>query len=66
MNARRAGNRAQGNAVIAAQDQWERDPVSERILAGLEAARARGRKGGRPAATQKMSVANLGRGRELY
>ncbi|PWW02501.1 DNA invertase Pin-like site-specific DNA recombinase [Paenibacillus cellulosilyticus] len=37
-------------AVIA---ELERDIISERTMAGLEAARARGRKGGRPAADVK-------------
>lgn len=52
--------------IMAALAEFERDLVSECTLAGLEAARARGRKGGRPAATKKMSVANLERARELY
>ncbi|GHO50330.1 recombinase family protein [Ktedonospora formicarum] len=52
--------------VMAALTKFERDLISERTQAGLEAARARGRKGGRPAVTKKMSVANLERAKELY
>lgn len=52
--------------VMAALTEFERDLISERTQAGLEAARTRGRKGGRPAVTKKMSVANLERARELY
>lgn len=52
--------------VMAALTEFERDLISERTQAGLEAARARGRKGGRPAVTKKISVANLERARELY
>jgi DNA invertase Pin-like site-specific DNA recombinase len=52
--------------VMAALTEFERDLISERTQAGLEAARARGRKGGRPAVTKKMSVANLERAKELY
>jgi DNA invertase Pin-like site-specific DNA recombinase len=52
--------------VMAALTEFERDLISERTQAGLEAARARGRKGGRPAITKKISVANLEQARELY
>jgi len=52
--------------IMAALTEFERDLISERTQAGLEAARARGRKGGRPATTSKMSVANLERAKELY
>lgn len=52
--------------VMAALTEFERDLISERTQAGLEAARARGRKGGRPAVTKKVSVANLERARDLY
>jgi len=52
--------------VMAALTEFERDLISERTQAGLEAARARGRKGGRPAVTKKMSVAALSQARELY
>ncbi len=34
--------------VFGALAQFERDPIRERIMAGLAAARARGRRGGRP------------------
>jgi DNA invertase Pin-like site-specific DNA recombinase len=52
--------------VIAALAEFERDIISERTQAGLEAARARGRKGGRPRATEKIPSARLSRARELY
>jgi DNA invertase Pin-like site-specific DNA recombinase len=52
--------------VMAALTEFERDLISERTLAGLEAARARGRKGGRPAATKQISAANLEQARALY
>ncbi len=40
--------------IIGAMAEFERDVISERTQAGLEAARARGRCGGRPKATQKI------------
>jgi DNA invertase Pin-like site-specific DNA recombinase len=43
--------------------QFERDLIAERTRAGLEAARARGRKGGRPTV---MSPAKLSLAREMY
>lgn len=52
--------------IMAALTEFERDLISERTQAGLEAARARGRRGGRPTATKKMSVAALSQARELY
>lgn len=52
--------------VIAALAEFERDIISERTQAGLEAARARGRKGGRPRAIDSIPPARLSRARELY
>lgn len=43
-------------AVFAALAEFERDLISERTRAGLDAARARGRKGGRP---RKMTAAKI-------
>ena len=40
--------------IIGAMAEFERDVISERTQAGLDAARARGRRGGRPKATQKI------------
>jgi len=40
-------------AIFAALAQFERDTIAERTREGLKAARARGRKGGRPRADQK-------------
>jgi DNA invertase Pin-like site-specific DNA recombinase len=52
--------------LMAALAEFERDVTRERTLAGLEAARARGRKGGRPSATQKISAAAIAGARKLY
>jgi DNA invertase Pin-like site-specific DNA recombinase len=49
--------------VFAAMAQFERDLIRERANAGLRAARARGRKGGRPS---KLSEKQRARIRELY
>ncbi|MCH3975515.1 MAG: recombinase family protein [Bifidobacterium tibiigranuli] len=49
--------------VFAAMAQFERDLIRERTNAGLQAARARGRKGGRPS---KLSGKERVRIRELY
>ncbi|GHO63484.1 resolvase [Ktedonobacter sp. SOSP1-52] len=50
--------------IIGALAEFERDIISERTQAGLEAARARGRKGGRPKA--KIRPDQLERARQLY
>ncbi|WP_445260446.1 recombinase family protein [Pseudarthrobacter raffinosi] len=42
--------------IFAALAEFEREPISERTLAGLASARARGRNGGRP---YKMTPAKL-------
>ncbi len=52
--------------IIGAMAEFERDVMSERTQAGLEAARARGRRGGRPKAIQKIEPRNLARAKELY
>ena len=49
--------------VFAAMAQFERDLIRERTNAGLQAARARGRKGGRPS---KLDGKQRERIRELY
>lgn len=49
--------------VFAAMAQFERDLIRERTNAGLRAARARGRKGGRPS---KLTEKQSARIRELY
>ena len=41
--------------LFAALSEFERDVISERTKAGLKAARARGRKGGRPAGLSKTA-----------
>ena len=52
--------------MIAALAEFERDIISERTQAGLEAARARGRTGGRPKATTKLRPGQLERAKALY
>jgi DNA invertase Pin-like site-specific DNA recombinase len=52
--------------MMAALAEFERDVIQERTLAGLEAARARGRKGGRPKATSTIRPGQLERARALY
>jgi len=52
--------------IMGAMAEFERDVISERTQAGLEAARARGRHGGRPKAIEKISLRNLTRAKELY
>jgi DNA invertase Pin-like site-specific DNA recombinase len=49
--------------VLAAVAECERNVISERTLDGLEAARAHGRKGGRPT---KLTPAKLKHARKLY
>ncbi|MBW3090063.1 recombinase family protein [Bifidobacterium miconisargentati] len=49
--------------IFAALAQFERDLIRERTNAGLEAARARGRKGGRPAKLDGRQVREI---RRLY
>jgi DNA invertase Pin-like site-specific DNA recombinase len=49
--------------VLEAVAEFERNLISERTLDGLEAARARGRKGGRPS---KLTSAKLRTARQLY
>jgi DNA invertase Pin-like site-specific DNA recombinase len=52
--------------VIAALAAFERDIISERTQAGLEAIRVRGRKGGRPRAIEKITPDRLARAKALY
>jgi DNA invertase Pin-like site-specific DNA recombinase len=52
--------------IMGAMAEFERDVIRERTQAGLEAARARGRRGGRPKAIQKIESRNLARAKELY
>lgn len=49
--------------IFAALAQFERDLIRERTNAGLEAARARGRRGGRPAKLDARQVVEI---RRLY
>ena len=49
--------------IIGAMAEFERDIISERTQAGLEAARARGRKGGRP---RKLKNSRLAQARQLF
>src|SRR5947208_13280190 len=52
--------------IIGAMAEFERDVISERTQAGLDAARACGRRGGRPKAIAKIEPRNLARAKELY
>jgi len=52
--------------IMGAMAEFERDVIGERTQAGLEAARARGRKGGRPSAITTIEPRNLARARALY
>lgn len=49
--------------IFSALAQFERDLIRERTMAGLTAARARGRKGGRP---YKLSDKDVAMVRQLY
>ena len=52
--------------IIGAMAEFERDVISERTQAGLDAARARGRQGGRPKAIDTIEPRNLARAKHLY
>ncbi len=52
--------------LMAALAEFERDVIRERTLAGLDAARARGRTGGRRKATETLRPEQLARAKELY
>ncbi len=52
--------------LMAALAEFERDIIRERTQAGLEAARARGKKGGRRPVTEKLRPGQLERARALY
>jgi DNA invertase Pin-like site-specific DNA recombinase len=52
--------------IIGAMAEFERDIISERTVAGLEAARARGRRGGRRKAIDAMDPRKVVRAKELY
>ncbi len=52
--------------VMAALAEFERDLIRERTQAGLEAARARGRTGGRPKVISTIRPAQFTRAKELY
>ena len=52
--------------IIGAMAEFERDIIRERTTAGLEAARARGRKGGRPKATETIKPRSLALAKDLY
>ena len=52
--------------IVGAMAEFERDIIRERTTAGLEVARARGRKGGRPKATETIKPRNLALAKDLY
>ena len=52
--------------IIGAMAEFERDVIQERTTAGLEAARARGRNGGRSRATETIKPRSLALAKQLY
>ena len=52
--------------MMAALAEFERDVIRERTLAGLDAARARGRTGGRRKASETLRPEQLDRAKQLY
>ncbi|TMD61989.1 MAG: recombinase family protein [Chloroflexi bacterium] len=52
--------------IMAALAEFERDVIRERTMAGLEAARARGHKGGRRRVIDKMPREKIARAKKLY
>ncbi len=52
--------------IFGALAEMERDMIRQRTRAGLDAARARGRKGGRPRVTERIPEKAIQKARELY
>ena len=52
--------------IVGAMAEFERDIIKERTQAGLDAARARGRLGGRRKVVEKMNSRDINRAKELY
>jgi len=52
--------------IIGAMAEFERDVIQERTLAGLDAARARGKKGGRPKVTDTIKPRDIALAKALY
>ena len=52
--------------VFASLSEFEREMIRERTKAGLDAAKARGRKGGRPAGLSKAAMEKAKSARILY
>lgn len=52
--------------IFASLAEFEREIIRERTMAGLEAARARGRKGGRPSGLSKDALAKATSAKILY
>ncbi|WP_244421911.1 recombinase family protein [Ktedonobacter racemifer] len=52
--------------MMAALAEFEHDVIRERTLAGLDAARARGRTGGRRKASETLRPEQLDRAKQLY
>ena len=52
--------------IVGAMAEFERDIIKERTQAGLDAARARGRLGGRRKVVEKMNQKDINRAKELY
>jgi DNA invertase Pin-like site-specific DNA recombinase len=52
--------------IFASLAEFEREIIRERTMAGLEAARSRGRKGGRPAGLSKEALTTAKKAKILY
>src|SRR5206468_3958895 len=52
--------------LFGALAEMERDLIQQRTKAGLDAARARGRRGGRPKAIETMDPKKVQRAKDLY
>jgi DNA invertase Pin-like site-specific DNA recombinase len=52
--------------IFGALAEMERDMIRQRTRAGLDAARARGRKGGRPRVTERIPEKTIQKARDLY
>ena len=52
--------------IFASLAEFEREIIRERTMAGLEAARSRGRKGGRPSGLTKEALATAKNAKILY
>ena len=52
--------------IIGVMAEFERNVIQERTLTGLDAARARGKRGGRPKATETIKPRDIALAKDLY